>query len=69
MLKAEMRIIDILELYPETKRVFVDYGMECSDCMGAEIETLEKGAQMHGIDLSKLLDSLNRIVGFVSEKE
>lgn len=63
VLTAEMKIIDLLELYPETKEVFIAFGMGCLDCMGASMETIENGARMHGVQLTALLEALNRVVG------
>lgn len=63
MLSTKMRIIDLLERYPEAKEVLVAHGMGCCDCMGASLETLENGAHMHGIDLSKLMEELDKKLG------
>lgn len=58
-IKPDMCIIEVLETYPETKLVFIHFGMGCLECMGASMETLEDGARMHCVDLDNLLTALN----------
>lgn len=59
MITKDMSILDIMQKFPHSQEVFKNYGMGCLSCMGAEQETLEAGARMHGIDLDKLMKSLN----------
>ncbi len=61
MITKDMSILDIMQKYPRSQGVFKDYGMACLSCMGAEQESLEAGASMHGIDLNKLMDDLNAL--------
>lgn len=57
----EMSINDCLKMYPQTKMVFTKYKMGCLGCMGASAESIEKGAMMHGLEINKLLDELNKL--------
>lgn len=56
----EMSIQDVVVNYPETVEVFAGFGMGCIGCAAAKFENIEQAAQVHGIDLKKLLDSLNK---------
>lgn len=58
----DMKIFDIVSTYPETMEVFIDYGIHCVGCTMSHIETLEQGAQGHGIDPDALLEDLNWII-------
>lgn len=61
----EMTIEEVLEKNPETRDVFAKFGMGCIICSGALMETVEEGAQAHGIDIDELIKELNNL----SEKE
>ncbi|OGV96237.1 MAG: disulfide oxidoreductase [Nitrospinae bacterium RIFCSPLOWO2_02_39_17] len=58
----EMSINDCLKMYPQTKTVFTKYNMGCLGCMGANAESIEKGAMMHGLEINEILNELNKII-------
>ena len=58
----DMKITEVLNLYPNTLRIFEKYNMECIGCGGSEAESLEKGAKYHGININELLDNLNELI-------
>lgn len=62
MITKDMSIMEALQLYPETREVFTKHGMGCLGCMGAAEESIEAGAQMHGINLESLLKELNELI-------
>ncbi len=55
-----MNIGEIASKYPETLEVFAKHGLHCIGCAVAHFETLEQGAQAHGIDADKLVKDLNK---------
>ena len=57
-----MRIIDLLQAYPEAAEIFERFGMGCIGCMGMTSETIENGAKMHHIPLNDLINELNKII-------
>ena len=61
MVTKEMTIAQVLEEVPDCAPVFMEYGMHCLGCAIAHGETVEQAAEVHGIDLSALLDSLNEL--------
>lgn len=61
MFTKEMSILSALQAHPQAREVFRKHGMGCLGCMGATEETIEAGAQMHGIDLDALLAELNSL--------
>jgi len=65
-IKKNTVIAEITEKYPELGEVLaLDYGFHCVGCMGAEIETLEQGALIHGMDqkeLNEMIKTLNQLV-------
>jgi len=61
-----MLIAEIVEKYPKLGEVLeIDYGFHCIGCFAAEMETLEQGAMVHGMnkkETEKLLVELNGLV-------
>ena len=56
----DMKIAEVLKKYPSSKKVFEEYIPECPRCGGAEAESIQRGAKMHGIDPDALVEELNR---------
>ena len=54
---------EILEMDPDPTEVFVRHGMNCLGCPGAQSESLREAAEGHGINLAKLIDDLNNLLG------
>lgn len=61
-ISKDMTISEAVAKYPETIEVFLEYGMGCFGCGIAQFETIEQGASAHGINLKKLMDSLNKTI-------
>jgi hybrid cluster-associated redox disulfide protein len=62
MITRDMTIGEIIRRYPQTLAVFDKYGLDCFECQIADFEALEHGADVHKVDVNKLLDELNRAV-------
>ncbi len=56
----EMTITEVLEKYPKTIAVFMNYGLHCAGCPLAQSETIEELAKANQMDLKKLLEDLNK---------
>jgi hybrid cluster-associated redox disulfide protein len=65
----DMSIIDVLRTYPETREVFVRYGLGCIVCMGVVYASIEVGARMHRIDIDSLIKDLNAVANKVEQLE
>ena len=66
MITKDMSIVEVIQNYPETLGVFMQYGMGCVGCALASFESVEEGALVHGLDVDQLVSDLNALV---SEKE
>jgi len=55
-------IEEIVKTYPETIEVFERYGLGCVGCRAALFENIQQGADVHGIEINGLIDSLNGII-------
>ena len=58
----EMVIKTIVETWPDTVRVFARHGLGCVTCSVASLETVEKGATAHKIEVGPLLNDLNLVL-------
>ena len=58
----DSNILDTLNKYPQTLDVFHKHGFACVGCALARYESIEQGAQVHGIDADKLVQELNKAV-------
>lgn len=60
----ESVIADVIEKYPEVIEIMsVDYGLGCVGCMAASGETIEEGAEVHGLtkaDIEKMISEMNK---------
>lgn len=55
----DMKILEVIQNFPETFEVFIDHGIGCIGCRAAEFETIEEGIGMHGIDVENFVKLLN----------
>jgi hybrid cluster-associated redox disulfide protein len=62
----EMTFGEVLKKYPETVKIFFQYGMHCFGCHIAVSETIEQGALAHGVPVDQLMGDLNKMVSSVA---
>ena len=61
-ISKEMTIGEVVRNYPECVEVLFSFGMGCVGCPSAQAETIEEACQVHGIEVEKLIKSLNEAV-------
>lgn len=61
-INKNMTIGEVVAKYPKTIEVLLEHGMGCFGCGIAQFETVEQGAEAHGINIKKLMDALNKAV-------
>lgn len=57
-----MTFFEVMRTYPESVGVLRKHNLGCVGCMGAQNESLEQGANAHGLDVEALLKDLNAAV-------
>jgi hybrid cluster-associated redox disulfide protein len=57
----DMTFAQVMRLSPDVLKVLAQFQLGCVGCMGAQHETIEKGAMAHGLDVDELLDALNAV--------
>ena len=58
----DMVLGEVIMKYPRTMEVFFKYNLPCAMCHFASGETIEQAAELHEVDLDKLLKELNKSV-------
>ena len=56
----DTKIGELLEVAPEKAEILLQAGMHCLGCPASQGETLEEACAVHGIDVEKLLEELNK---------
>ncbi len=56
----DMLISEILREKADAGEILMRFGMGCVGCPSSQMETLEQAAMVHGLDLEKLLEALNK---------
>lgn len=57
-----MTFFEVMRMHPATVSVLQKYNLGCVGCMGAQNESLEQGANAHGIDVEALVKDLNAAI-------
>lgn len=53
---------DVLDIAPQTAPVFMSIGMHCLGCPASRGETVEQACMVHGVDVTSLLEEINKLV-------
>ena len=54
-----MTLGEVLNAYPQTARIFMEFGMHCLGCPHAIGESIEEACMVHGANCDELVDQLN----------
>lgn len=60
VITKDMLIGDLIRMKPESIDVLLRYGMGCIACPASLSETLEEACMVHGMEVERLLEDLNR---------
>lgn len=58
----DMTFFQVMQNFPQSLEVLRRYKLGCVGCMGAQNESLEQGANAHGIDVNALVKDLNEAI-------
>lgn len=56
----EMLIGEVIRKKPKAIEILMSFGMGCVGCPSSQMESLEEAAMVHGLDLNKLMEALNK---------
>lgn len=60
-ISKDMTIAEALKLKPATASILMSKGMHCLGCVIAQGETIEQAAEVHGLDVVRLVEELNGV--------
>ena len=60
MITKDIIISEILKKKEGAAEILMSNGMGCLGCPSSQMETLEQAAEIHGLDIEKLLIELNQ---------
>lgn len=60
MITKDMVISEILEVKEGAARILMANGMGCLGCPSSQMESLEQAAEIHGLNINKLIAELNQ---------
>lgn len=69
IITKDMRIDEIVNKYPQSVDVLLNYGLHCIGCSLAGWETIEQGAQVHGFNKKTIDHMLKELNEYVKESE
>lgn len=64
--KKTDNISEVIGKFPESAEVFLAYGLHCVGCFANVFDTVEAGAEIHGMseeELNDMLKEVNYIIG------
>ena len=59
VITREMTLAEIIEKKPGSAEKLTGMGLGCVGCHFSAFDTLENGANIHGMDVNEILDELN----------
>ena len=62
MINKKMSIEDVVKKHPETIATFERHGLGCLGCQAALFESIEQGAEVHGVDADALIADINKVI-------
>jgi hybrid cluster-associated redox disulfide protein len=58
----QTKMLDVIQTYPQARKVLSRYGMACRGCLGAKAETVAHSAATHGVEPAVLVRDLNSAI-------
>ncbi len=62
IITRNMNLLEVTKKYPQSLEVFRAYGLGCTSCAIASMETIEQGAKAHRVDVDLLVEDLNYVL-------
>ena len=60
MITKDMTIGEVIKMKANAPEILMGFGMGCVGCPSAQAECIEDAAEIHGINLTELLEALNK---------
>ena len=63
----DMNLAQVINQYPDTAEILLDYGLHCVGCFANTFDTIEMGSKIHGMsdaEIDEMVERLNEVVLF-----
>jgi hybrid cluster-associated redox disulfide protein len=60
MITKDLKIAEIIRIKEDAPQILMSFGMGCVGCPSSQAETIEDASKVHGLNLEKLLEALNK---------
>ena len=60
MITKDMTIGEVIKMKENAPEILMGFGMGCVGCPSAQAESIADAAEIHGINLTELLEALNK---------
>lgn len=57
----DMKLDDVLKLYPKAAEVMLEYGLYCVSCPAQSFDTIEDAMKIHGLSEKEMEEMIKRI--------
>lgn len=61
-ISKDNKIGEILDMYPDTAKFFLEMGMHCLGCPSARGESVAQACMVHGVDCDELVSKINACI-------
>lgn len=58
---GNMTIGEVVKMHKDAAGILMSFGMGCISWPGAQMETLEEGALVHGLDVNEMINALSKL--------
>lgn len=65
-ISKKTKIMELIEKYPQTIEIMLNYRLHCIGCLASRFESLEDGAKAHGLsdkEIENMVKEMNKIIG------
>jgi len=69
MITKKTTIADLLEKYPDSMDILLEYGIECIGCHASPSESIEEGFLAHGMSNDEVNEVIDKINAEISTKK
>ncbi len=65
----QTNIGELINLYPETANIMLEYGLACVGCFASSFDTIEQGALIHGMTEEEIEEMIFRINEYIKREQ
>ena len=67
LVTKDMNLAEVVQKYPDTAEVLLDYGLHCVGCHFNTLDSIEAGSKLHGLsdeEIDEMITRINEVINF-----